>query len=252
MLKSKGFNRGINLGGWFSQCDYSEERLNSFITEKDFQEYKDAGFTLLYPEYDAPFNSASTFKGSVLEKYMETADKVGLDVLAYSGHIVGWIGEGGSALSSSQKSHINEIINTLSKYESFVLTVDEYLKEFESEWTTKGTIKVDDGVIYNDYVSTKDGEKEKHTDSYKGKISSLMDLLDISAGYIEYFFSENDDYGYAMCKYKEDSKSYYVEIDMDGTPCDVNIWFENGKIVKITCVGQDDEQKFDFTYSFAF
>ncbi|MBQ1211657.1 MAG: hypothetical protein IIX68_07640 [Clostridia bacterium] len=97
------------IGGW-----------NSFITEKDFQEYKDAGFTLLYPEYDAPFNSASTFKGSVLEKYMETADKVGLDVLAYSGHIVGWIGEGGSALSSSQKSHINEIINTLSKYESFV------------------------------------------------------------------------------------------------------------------------------------
>ena len=140
----------------------------------------------------------------------------------------------------------------LSKYESFVLTVDEYLKEFESEWTTKGTIKVDDGVIYNDYVSTKDGEKEKHTDSYKGKISSLMDLLDISAGYIEYFFSENDDYGYAMCKYKEDSKSYYVEIDMDGTPCDVNIWFENGKIVKITCVGQDDAQKCDFTYSFAF
>ncbi len=36
MLRSKGFNRGINLGGWFSQCDYSEERLNNFITEPDF------------------------------------------------------------------------------------------------------------------------------------------------------------------------------------------------------------------------
>ncbi len=36
MLKQKGFYRGVNLGGWLSQCDYSEERLNHFITEKDF------------------------------------------------------------------------------------------------------------------------------------------------------------------------------------------------------------------------
>lgn len=36
MLKEKGFFRGINLGGWLSQCDYSEERLNGFVTEHDF------------------------------------------------------------------------------------------------------------------------------------------------------------------------------------------------------------------------
>ncbi len=36
MLKNKGFYKGINLGGWFSQCDYSEDRLNNFITEADF------------------------------------------------------------------------------------------------------------------------------------------------------------------------------------------------------------------------
>ena len=30
-----GFRRGIDLGGWFSQCDYSEDRLEHFITEKD-------------------------------------------------------------------------------------------------------------------------------------------------------------------------------------------------------------------------
>ncbi len=34
-LKDFGFYRGVNLGGWLSQCDYSEERLNTFITEKD-------------------------------------------------------------------------------------------------------------------------------------------------------------------------------------------------------------------------
>ncbi len=35
MLKSRGFYKGVNLGGWLSQCDYSEERLNGFITEGD-------------------------------------------------------------------------------------------------------------------------------------------------------------------------------------------------------------------------
>lgn len=35
-MRKKGFYRGINLGGWLSQCDYSEARLNQFITEPDF------------------------------------------------------------------------------------------------------------------------------------------------------------------------------------------------------------------------
>lgn len=35
LLKEKGFYKGVNLGGWMSQCDYSLERLDGFITEKD-------------------------------------------------------------------------------------------------------------------------------------------------------------------------------------------------------------------------
>ena len=35
-MKDFGFCRGVNLGGWMSQCDYSRERLDHFITEKDF------------------------------------------------------------------------------------------------------------------------------------------------------------------------------------------------------------------------
>ena len=33
----EGFQRGVNLGGWLSQCDYSDERLNGFIREDDFE-----------------------------------------------------------------------------------------------------------------------------------------------------------------------------------------------------------------------
>jgi len=36
MLKEMGFYKGINLGGWLSQCDYSEEHMDSFISEKDY------------------------------------------------------------------------------------------------------------------------------------------------------------------------------------------------------------------------
>lgn len=35
-MKDYGFYRGVDLGGWFSQCDYSEDRMEHFITEKDF------------------------------------------------------------------------------------------------------------------------------------------------------------------------------------------------------------------------
>ncbi len=43
MLKDKGFYRGINFGGWLSQCDYSEDRLNNFITEPDFAKVAEWG-----------------------------------------------------------------------------------------------------------------------------------------------------------------------------------------------------------------
>ncbi len=37
MLKKMGFVKGVNLGGWLSQCDYSDDRLYNFITEADFE-----------------------------------------------------------------------------------------------------------------------------------------------------------------------------------------------------------------------
>ena len=37
MKEFKGFVKGIDLGGWMSQCDYSKERLEGFIQEKDIE-----------------------------------------------------------------------------------------------------------------------------------------------------------------------------------------------------------------------
>ena len=38
MKKFEGYMRGINLGGWLSQCaDYSEKHYSSFIDESDIK-----------------------------------------------------------------------------------------------------------------------------------------------------------------------------------------------------------------------
>ncbi|MBR1781380.1 MAG: cellulase family glycosylhydrolase [Oscillospiraceae bacterium] len=44
MLRELGFYRGVNLGGWLSQCDYSADRLDHFITEPDFARIAAWGF----------------------------------------------------------------------------------------------------------------------------------------------------------------------------------------------------------------
>ena len=38
-----GYQKGINLGGWFSQCDYSKERYDTFIKDEDFAIIKSWG-----------------------------------------------------------------------------------------------------------------------------------------------------------------------------------------------------------------
>ena len=37
MKEFKGFMHGVNLGGWFSQCNHTQERYDNFIKEDDFK-----------------------------------------------------------------------------------------------------------------------------------------------------------------------------------------------------------------------
>lgn len=65
MLKERGFYRGINLGGWLSQCDYSEDRLNNFITEPDFE--KIASWGLDHVRIPVDYNVLENEDGSYSE-----------------------------------------------------------------------------------------------------------------------------------------------------------------------------------------
>ena len=72
MLKELGIYKGVNLGGWFSQCDYSEERLNTFITESDFTQIAAWGFDHVRIPID--YNVIQNEDGSMKEDGLRRID----------------------------------------------------------------------------------------------------------------------------------------------------------------------------------
>ena len=73
MLKEQGFRKGVNLGGWLSQCDYSAERLNTFITEADFAQIAQWGFDHVRIPVD--YNVIQNGAGSMREEGLAHLDR---------------------------------------------------------------------------------------------------------------------------------------------------------------------------------
>ena len=74
MLKEMGFTRGVNLGGWMSQCDYSPERLEGFIREEDIAAI--AGWGLDHVRLPVDYNVLESEDGSAyLEEGFERIRK---------------------------------------------------------------------------------------------------------------------------------------------------------------------------------
>lgn len=86
MLKDKGFYKGVNLGGWFSQCDYSEERLNNFITESDFEKISSwkIDHVRIPVDYNIFENADGTYKDDGfkrIDRVFELCSKYGLNAI---------------------------------------------------------------------------------------------------------------------------------------------------------------------------
>ena len=73
MLKERGFRKGVNLGGWMSQCDYSIERLDNFITEADFAQIAAWGFDHVRIPVD--YNVIQRPDGSLIEEGLRRIDR---------------------------------------------------------------------------------------------------------------------------------------------------------------------------------
>ncbi len=78
----EGYQKGINLGGWFSQCDYSKDRFENFIKEDDIAKIVEWGLDHVRVPVD--YNLVEAEDGS----YMETG-------FAYIDRIIDWCGKYG-------------------------------------------------------------------------------------------------------------------------------------------------------------
>ena len=85
-MKDFGFYRGVDLGGWFSQCDYSEDRMDNFIKEEDFSVI--AGWGLDHVRIPVDYNVMEKDEGGWktdgfrrIEKALKWAEKNSLKVV---------------------------------------------------------------------------------------------------------------------------------------------------------------------------
>ncbi|MBQ4310022.1 MAG: glycoside hydrolase family 5 protein [Oscillospiraceae bacterium] len=77
------FRKGVNLGGWLSQCSYAEEHLKTFITESDIKEIASWGadHVRIPFDYNIIQNTDGTMIGegfSYLDNAIEWCKKYGL------------------------------------------------------------------------------------------------------------------------------------------------------------------------------
>ena len=72
-MKDLGICRGVNLGGWFSQCDYSRERLDHFIGEKDIDVI--AGWGLDHVRIPMDYNVLEEADGTLSREGFDRIDR---------------------------------------------------------------------------------------------------------------------------------------------------------------------------------
>ena len=69
MHEFNGFMHGVNLGGWYSQCNHTEERYDNFIKEEDFATIKSWGLDHIRLPID--YELVETADGQKIEKGYE-------------------------------------------------------------------------------------------------------------------------------------------------------------------------------------
>ena len=106
--------------------DDPTEGYRSFITEKDFQDYMDCGFTFAYLEEDGWYDydyinrkQVDKFEDSGLYTYMELAEKMNLPVVCSSKWLIELVISGKEELSDEDKAIMKKMVEDLSKYKMF-------------------------------------------------------------------------------------------------------------------------------------
>ena len=152
MLKEKGFYKGVNFGGWLSQCYYSEERLNNFIKDRDFSIVKSWGadHIRIPVDYNIFENNDGTYKEDGFKRVenavklcIENGLNLVLDLHKTAGFSFDYYGEDESGFFESESlqerfyrlwEELAKRFGGLSKNVAFELLNEVTDKEFIDEW----------------------------------------------------------------------------------------------------------------------
>ncbi len=104
------------VGGW-----------EGWITEKDFQDYLNCGFTYLLPEQDGLYdctysdsvNSVDNFYESDLYEYMKLAEKMNIPVYVHANSLTGMTMDKDGVLTDTNKAFLDKLYADMSKYRMF-------------------------------------------------------------------------------------------------------------------------------------
>lgn len=95
MKDFKGFKKGVDLGGWLSQCDYSTERLTKFIVEEDIK--KIASWCVDHIRLPIDYNIVQNDDGIInetgfgyIDHALEMCGKYGLNIVLDLHKTAGW------------------------------------------------------------------------------------------------------------------------------------------------------------------
>lgn len=135
MGELKGYKMGVNLGGWYSQCDYSKDRLDNFIIEEDIARISNWGFDHVRLPID--YNIVIKPDGTFIEdgfnrigKVIKWCEKYGLNVVLDLHKTLGYSfdeGENESGFFTSKEYQDvfyrfwDEMTDRFGKYEDMVM-----------------------------------------------------------------------------------------------------------------------------------
>lgn len=175
------------LGAWDED---PEGGWDSFIDEKNFQDFIDCGFTYLMAESDAPYETGKNFEDMELKNYMDLAEKMNIPVLVYADALVQMTSTGDPRLTDDHKAFLKKMVDDLSQYKMFkgftfrdepqagmeksFKVVKEYLDSLNPDlyyYTSMLPIYADD-LSYYSKENTSDREA-----AYKDYVNSFSDAL---------------------------------------------------------------------------
>ena len=121
MREFTGFKKGVNLGGWLSQCDnndYSEQRFSTFITATDFDRIASWGLDHVRLPFD--YNIIMTDNGEFLESgfrwldfAVEQCEKRGLNIVLDLHKTAGFVFDDASYCSFFEDERLQELFYSL-------------------------------------------------------------------------------------------------------------------------------------------